>query len=198
MATTKLTLDQRKALLATGASTADIQLYAEEGYAYADILDLCETARDRRAELARQDREAEAEADARAQAAQRAAEQPNLKHHGKSHYNPAGGELPKFHVKEFFWIGDPLHLSTTLSVTEIEKLNQLRPGEYMVQKTDGSSRLVKITGRRDPATQQWERIEVAFPVAGHEKHGWPTMLQLCDQIIAQALAQSTTPALASV
>jgi hypothetical protein len=188
MPTTKLSIDQRKQLLATGVSNTDIQLYADEGYPFAEILDLCETARASK----QRERDAEAEAQAKAAAAQRASEVPNLKHHGISHYNPAGGELPKFHVKEFFWIGDPLHLSTTLAAAEIEKLNQLRPGEYVITKTDNSTRIVKITGRRDPATQQWERIEVAFPVVGHEKHGWPTMIQICDQVLTQA---ATTPQL---
>lgn len=191
MPATKLTLDQRKHLLATGASVAEIQVYVEEGYGFADILDLCETARDTKAAQAKAIVREEAEAHALAEKQQRDHDKIDQPHSGVSHYNPAGGVLPKLHVKEFFWIGDPLHTSSTLSAAEIEKLNQIRPGEYAVTKTDGSTRIVKVFGWRSPVTQVWERMEVSFPVSGHEKHSWPSLIQICDQILQQQTALVT-------
>ena len=185
MAVTKLTFEQRKTLLSTGATAAEIQLYADEGFVFEEIRDLCETAAATKSAQATKLMQEQAKATADADAAQRDHEKIDKPHHGKSHYNPAGGEKPKLKVAEFYWAGDPLHMPfSTISATEIEKLNQLVPGEYLVDKSDGSQRKVRVLGLND-VKGHLERIEVAFNCNGDERHGWPSLLNMCDQIIAQ-------------
>jgi len=75
----------------------------------------------------------------------------------------------------------------TLTVTEIELLNRLTPGEFWVRKTDGSEDKVTIVpkwGDTGDLVQLNIRMDVKDET-GTKKHGWPSLANLCRQILGE-------------
>lgn len=184
MATTKLDKDQKKELLALGATLAEIKSLQEEGYDFPEIKDICQQAADKR------DADKQSDADRQAKATDRAQKKESYKgafeFPDKSTFNPVGEDKrprPDLPYK-MFWCGVPLEKST-LSYDEIERLMKLRPGVYTCTKGDGTPFEIRVEADQDTARGTIDKLKVNFRCRGADKHNHLGMLVYLDQMLAQ-------------
>ncbi len=179
--TTKLSPAEKKELIALGATLGEIRDLQEEGYAFAEMQEVC------RGIAERKEADQQAQADRNAKATKRAMRPENETHPGVSVFNPAGDVArprPELRCK-MFWTGVPLEQST-LTYDEIERLNKLTPGAYRCMKGDGTPFEIRVEAERDTATGQVDKLKVNFRVRGYDKHNHLGMLAYLDQMLEQA------------
>ena len=129
-----------------------------------------------------------AQAEASAEANRRALRPENTQAPGVSVFSRPGGELadPKGAFKcKILWTGAEID-KDTVTAEEFDLLNQLRPGDYACTRPDGTKFPVSIAGVRNPATGQLESLDVFFATRGQLRHGLPSMVVMCRELIAQA------------
>jgi hypothetical protein len=107
----------------------------------------------------------------------------------RSPFNPAGDrDHPRPELKcDIRHCGVSLS-RTTLTVTEIDLLNRLEPGEYWIRKTDGSEEKVTIVPKLLDTGDGYAILNIRMDVkdeTGTKKHGWPSLANLCRQILGE-------------
>jgi len=107
----------------------------------------------------------------------------------KSPFNPAGDrDHPRPELKcDIRHCGVSLSRST-LTVTELDLLNRLEPGEFWVRKTDGSEEKVTIVPKLLDTGDGYAQLNIRMDVkdeTGTKKHGWPSLANLCRQILGE-------------
>ena len=129
-----------------------------------------------------------AQADANAEANKRALRPENTDHPGVSIFSRPGGEKanPKGEFKcRILWTGAQVD-KETVTAEEFDLLNQIVPGEYACTRPDGSKFPVSVSGDRNPATGVLESMNVFFATRGQLRHGLPSMVAMCREMLAQA------------
>lgn len=109
-------------------------------------------------------------------------------------FNPGGKADPKppLAAKAVTWGGtDVLYDLTTR--TEVELLNQLRPGYYQCEKSDGTKFRVTVSQKANDITGAIERMDVAFVTAGKGKDNLPSMTIMLRDMLSQQEARSAAP-----
>lgn len=130
----------------------------------------------------------ERQADLTAEANRKALRPENVQHPGISAFSRPGGELanPKGELRyRMTWAGTPVD-KDALTPEEFDLMNELTPGDYRCTRPDGSKFPVQITGTSNPNTGQLDRIDVFFATRGQLRHGLPSMVVMCRELIAQA------------
>ena len=112
----------------------------------------------------------------------------NATHPGVSVFSRIGGEIA--HPKGEFpykivWAGYPID-KDTVTADEFDLLVQLTPGEYLCDKPDGTKFKVDITATRNETTGKIDTLDVFFATRGQLRHGLPSMVSMCRELIAQA------------
>lgn len=87
-----------------------------------------------------------------------------------SHYNPLGDrDHPRPELKcTMTQVGYVLK-TDTLSLQEIELLNQLKPGDYLVTKSDGSRIPFKVGAKYD-SNLKLDQLDIWYPCKGTDRH----------------------------
>lgn len=122
-------------------------------------------------------------ADIAANAAAKAKMPENKTHPGKSVFSHPEGEAvhPKERLKCRMYIGEAPIEWSTVKPAEVASLNNMSPGFYRVEKTDGSSAVVEVRGQVN-ANQQIERMWIVIPKDDPEKNAYgPNLSYLVDQ-----------------
>lgn len=109
---------------------------------------------------------------------------------GISVYNPKGEHKyprPKptqiYMYANVYPIADPGNYDT-VTWTELELLNQLKPGDFMVTKADGTSVKATIKTEYDGDGTRPRRTSIFIPMANDEqKEGWPPLVQVLTEIL---------------
>lgn len=102
-------------------------------------------------------------------------------------YNPLGErDHPRPQLKCQMMNGPYPIERDTLTWEEIDLLNQLEPGVFSVQRTDGSYMRLTITGERD-ANDTLTKLTIRYPMANEEdnKHV-PRLVPMLQQILGMA------------
>lgn len=117
----------------------------------------------------------------------------NRTHSGLSVYWP-DPRVPKPELKtKFSWVGYDLVNGDTLRPDEVEALNLLEPGDYMVTKADGNRINFKVTAKYadqlDSATGmlKLESMSVSFNCKGENKHNHLSLASYCRQATSGAI-----------
>ena len=129
-----------------------------------------------------------AQANATAEANRRLLKPENSVHPGISVYSRPGGEQanPKGELKcRITWAGYPLD-KDTLTPEEFDLVNLVVPGDYRCTKPDGSIFPVKVSGTISASTGRTESLDIFFATRGQLRHGLPSMVSMCRELIAQA------------
>lgn len=117
-------------------------------------------------------------------------------YHGRSHYHPDGKAVPRPVLAHPMYLGlwdehekpvprYPIEDSTSTDA-EIEALNSVVPGEYTIERNDGSKVLARVVDVRDGMNNIRHRV-IAFPPQQFEKehrNGLPSLLRLAQQLVA--------------
>lgn len=182
MAATKRTILTKLELgkcLATGATRADIAEYQKDGFAFEEILELCQTSREAR------EADKQADADRSAKAQKRAMRPENEHHPGISSFSyPEGDQArPRPALEcETFYAGYPIELDVALA-REIELFNQITlDGIYAVEKSDGSEVKIEVQIERNHRNKPTKKL-VILPAQG--KHNWPKQTAVLEAIVAE-------------
>lgn len=121
-----------------------------------------------------------------AKATQRAMRPENDTHPHISAFTKPGGYLANPHetlVCDTFYRGFPVHKAyETHHWREIELLNQVKPGEYVVLRKDLTPMKVSVKGEYD-AKQTLTKKEIVFDVTREERHYIPSMTVLLYQLV---------------
>lgn len=138
----------------------------------------------------------ERQAELNAKAHQKLTRPENPQHPGKGVYAYPEGEVarPKPALRcKMTWGGtDELH--DVLTPLECELLNQIQPGSYILERTDGSAMKVEVAAQRNDTTNAFERIDVRFQTRGQLRHNLPNKVNMLRQIIAlQAQGSAASP-----
>jgi len=89
---------------------------------------------------------------------------------------------PKDKLKCRMYLGSAPIEGVTCTPAEIASLNRVSPGVYRVQKTDGSTAVVEVTGQVN-ANRQIERLWIMIPKEDENKNGYGrTLHELTDQL----------------
>lgn len=117
-------------------------------------------------------------------------------YHRRSHYHPAGKDAPRPVLIHPMYLGlwdehekpvprYPIEDSTSTDA-EIDALNNVVPGEYTIERNDGSKVLARVVDVRDGMNNIRHRV-IAFPPQQFEKehrNGLPSLLRLAQQLVA--------------
>lgn len=114
---------------------------------------------------------------------------------GVSVYSYPEGEVarpkPKL-INKVFWVGYDL-TPDTLTPSEIEAVNSLKPGDYQVTKADGQKIAFKVNAKYtdiiNPETNTFtiESLSVSFPCKGEARHNHLSLKSYCTQAMGKAL-----------
>lgn len=121
-------------------------------------------------------------------------ERDNRNFPGLSIFNEGGKADPKpeLAAKAVTWGGtDVLYDLTTRA--EVELLNQLKPGYFQCEKSDGSKFRVTVQQKTNDITGAIERMDVLFTTAGKAKDNLPSMTSMLRDMLAQQAARSAAP-----
>ena len=182
MTLTDLSKDELRTCLATGASIAEIKALQEQGFDYAEILDLCETSRDAK------NAEKQTDAERTALARQKLDERDNRNFPDKSVFSYPEGERahPKTPLpfKRAMWGGTQESLEQ-LTAAEHELYLQLQRGAYVITKPDGSKFKCDVIVTGNDVDSTVELMDVRFNSKEH-KDGLPSKVDMLRQMIAQS------------
>ncbi len=185
MARTDLTPAELKQCLATGAAITEVQVLQQQGFTFAEILDLCETARDAKVI------EKESDAERSAKATKKAMRPENEHHPGISVYSRPKGEVadPKGDlVCKTLWAGTPLEPST-LTAEEVDLVNAVADGAYRCTRSDGTPFKVEVVTERSE-TGQPSKKTIFFATRGQLRHNLPGMVPMLREMHAQSRVAS--------
>lgn len=108
---------------------------------------------------------------------------------GVSVYNPQGErDHPRPKPTHIYMMGpypiaDPGNYDT-VTLTEIELLNQLKPGDFQVTKADGTSVKATIKTEYEGDGTKPRRTWLHIPIANDEqKESWPPLVQVLSEIL---------------
>ncbi len=188
---TKLTADELKECLATGAALADVRSLQSEGHSFSDIKELLDImSEERRASETRQGNNL-ATAVAGATAPDRIPEK--IRHHRKSVFNPPGeydkkanpeGIIRPVPVCDTRWNGVTIDGDVDTN-EEIELSNQINEaGEFWCSKNDGGTFRVQVA-----LTYGHDRTTIAQKLISYDYKGksreYPSKAAIAREIISQ-------------
>jgi hypothetical protein len=103
-----------------------------------------------------------------------------------SWFNPAGDrDHPRPALQCPFTLNGAEMAPAQLMVEEIELLNQLTPGHYRVQKTDGTHETVSVIPKVDSATGLITEMRIQLRAKDQEQaKNWPGMLTILAQMLS--------------
>lgn len=104
-----------------------------------------------------------------------------------SAYNPEGIEKPRLKCA-MYQGGSPIghgNQTQTLTVEEIHALNTLEPGEYAIEKLDGSPSRITIRAQYD-ANAEIQKLFILYPEGDEHKNLFPSLVNLCRQCVPAA------------
>ena len=112
-----------------------------------------------------------------------------------SPYNPLGDrDHPKPPLKCAFFLGPYPLEPETLTVREVELMNQLEPGQYDVTKADGVTVVFLVIPSYRTDGRTLERLTIGFPCADSEqRQNFPPFSQMLREVVdQQEVARLTT------
>jgi hypothetical protein len=135
----------------------------------------------------------QAQAEANAEANRKALRPENTFHPGISVFSRPGGEQanPKGELGfKLTWAGSDVD-NDSVTAEEFDLLKQLSAGQFVCARPDGSKFSVEITASVNPTTGKTDRMDVFFATRGHLRHGLPSMVVMCRDLIAQAASKGS-------
>lgn len=102
-------------------------------------------------------------------------------------FNPSGDrDHPKPPLKcEMFWVGYDLR-PEVLTPEEVDLMNRLEPGEYVVMKADRTQIPLTVTAKRN-SNLKLERLDVWFPCKGQDRHNHGSMESYLRQVLGESI-----------
>jgi hypothetical protein len=116
----------------------------------------------------------------------------NATHPDVSVFSRPEGERdnPKGPLKcKMTWGGTQI-FAEQITAEEYDGLHAVLPGEYKVNRPDGSTFVVSVVGVTNQATGKPERLDFNFATNGQLKHGLPSMVSMLRDMLTQQAARS--------
>jgi hypothetical protein len=176
-----LTSEQLQECLALGATLGEIKDLAESGFGYEAIAAIAP-----QMASARQNGGGQAQVTALLETMRKERRPENVAHEDKSARNPLGQRdhpNPGLPCKDVWFGGFPVH-AEQCTRTELELLNQLQPGEYIVTRVDDQEETIPVGFIKD-ATGKLARINIGIKTGDEHKNAWPGLRRVLQEIVSQ-------------